>query len=84
MKFTTFLKVNKMALLAEVKAKNIPYATRSGNSDLYIPVTEETKALIKKYAPFATTFINQIEGGLWFDVFGANDDYWKSLGKKKK
>jgi len=71
-----------MTLLDEVKAKNIPYATRTGNSDLYIPVTEETRALIKKYAPYATAFTNQIEGGFWYDVFGANDVYWKSLGMK--
>lgn len=46
-------------------------------SDLYCPVNEVTRALIEKHDKKATTFTNQVEGGLWFDVPFAFDTYWE-------
>lgn len=46
-------------------------------SDLYCPVNEVTCALLKKHDKLATTFTNQVDGGLWFDVPFAFDPYWE-------
>lgn len=68
-----------MCLLDEIKALGIQYETRM--SDLYLPYNETNKALIKKHNVFATTFISQIDNKMWYDVFGANSDYWKDKTK---
>lgn len=47
-------------------------------SDLYTPVNEVTRALIKKHGCTADTFTNQVEGGTWFDVPFAFEPYWES------
>jgi hypothetical protein len=49
---------------------------RNHASDLYIPANEDTIHLLKKHNKRATTFINQVEGGLWFDVAFAFDPWW--------
>lgn len=47
-------------------------------SDLYIPVTDQTRELIKKHGHRATTFTNQVEGGLWYDVPFAYVPFWEN------
>lgn len=47
-------------------------------SDLYTPVNEVTRALIKRHRCVADTFINRVEGGIWFDVPFAFEPYWES------
>lgn len=65
-----------MSIYKEIVARSIPHANHA--SDLYIPVTEETRALLKQFdITTATTFINQVEGGLWFDVPFAYLPWWK-------
>lgn len=46
-------------------------------SDLYIPVTEETKKLVKESGLKAQTFMNNINNKLYYDIFGAFDPYWE-------
>ena len=55
-------------LFEQVKAAGIPYD--SHETDLYLPVNEETRALIQNYRfkENVTTFKSQIDGKQWFDV----------------
>ncbi len=47
-------------------------------SDLYCPVNEVTRALLKKHkVTTATTFINKVEGGAWYDVPFMFDPFWE-------
>ena len=51
----------------------------SHESDLYFPVTEQTKAILAKFPDkqsIAKQFTNQVEGGMWFDVPFAFMTYW--------
>lgn len=51
-------------------------------SDLYCPVNETTRALIRKHGiTTATTFTNRAEGGRWFDVPFAFDPFWEKRSK---
>lgn len=45
-------------------------------SDLYCPVTPESRALVRKHELMVTTFINQVEGGTWYDIPFAYDPFW--------
>lgn len=49
-------------------------------SDLYVPVTETTSALIKEYVfkMNVTTFINQKNGKPYYDIPFAYDPYWEN------
>jgi len=67
-------------LYEECKALGIPINNHS--SDLYIPVTPETTALIRKHGHRATTFKNQVEGGIWYDVPFAYLPFWKASGEE--
>jgi len=44
-------------------------------SDLYVPVTPETKAVVAAYRfrSIVTIFTNQVEGGPWYDIPFAYD-----------
>ncbi|GAB1376868.1 hypothetical protein MASR1M48_17200 [Lactococcus petauri] len=48
-------------------------------SDLYVPVNEVTTKIIDgyKYKKSVTKFINRVQGGLWYDIPFAHDDYYK-------
>ena len=49
-------------------------------SDLYFPVTPESVAILAQYPAakrIATTFTNQVEGGLWYEVPFAFRPYWE-------
>ncbi len=51
-----------------VLSSGTPYA--SHETDLYIPVNEKTRKLIEDYEfkSNVTTFTNQVEGGIWYDI----------------
>lgn len=68
-----------MSLYQDCVQRGIP--VQSHASDLYIPVTEETRALLKTHGKTATTFTNQVEGGLWYDVPFAFEPWWEAKGK---
>ncbi|MBC7818413.1 MAG: hypothetical protein IAG10_16120 [Planctomycetaceae bacterium] len=66
----------------ECLAAGIPMANHY--SDLYIPATDETRAILKKcdcitYRPFR----NQVEGGTWYDVPFAYLPYWEAAQTRK-
>jgi hypothetical protein len=55
-------------------------------SDLYIPVTEATMALIKAYEfkTNVTTFISQIDKKLWYDVPFGYMPFWEKTARRAK
>ena len=67
--------ITEKSLYAECVRRNIPMANHE--SDLYIPVTEETRELIKHFGCSHSTFTNQVEGGLWLDVPFAYLPWWE-------
>lgn len=48
-------------------------------SDLYLPFNEKTQKLVNKYAGevVPSTFINQVVGGVWYDLAFQYLPYWK-------
>lgn len=67
-------------IYAECIAAGIPAHGRY--SDLYIPVTEVTREMVARYVAAGgakpETFINQVEGGLWYDLPFAYSPYWET------
>ena len=63
-----------MSLYTDCIDAGIP--TKNHYCDLYIPVTDATTALVKKHHVRADIFNNRVEGGRWYDIFGAFDPYW--------
>lgn len=59
---------NTVQLYEQVKAAGIPFDHHE--TDLYLPVNEETKALIVAYRfrENVTTFTSQIDGKQWYDI----------------
>jgi len=73
-------------LYAELVKQGI--TVHSHYSNLYFKVTEQTTAILKAFPQdkgITTTFINQVEGGLWYDTPFAYLPYWeqKQAGGKK-
>jgi hypothetical protein len=66
-----------------VKKKGIPFSNHS--SDLYIPVTPETRELISQYKfqQNVTTFWNEVDGGRWYDIPFAYDPWWEARSDQK-
>lgn len=64
-----------MSLYTDMVELGVPISNHY--SDLYVPATPETRALIKKHGRTAESFINQVEGGVWLDVPFAFDPYWE-------
>lgn len=66
-----------MSLFKEVIAKGIKYDNHE--SDLYIPYTKETEALVRKYdkQDIAQRFKSQIDGKTWIDIPFAYEPYWE-------
>lgn len=62
----------------QVKAAGIPYASHA--TDLYIPVNNETRKIIAEYEfkSDVKTFVNQVEGGLWYDIPFAYLPAWEA------
>lgn len=46
-------------------------------SDLYTPVNEVTRELVKKHGLKASIFTSQIDGKPWYDAPFAFDPYWE-------
>lgn len=48
-------------------------------SDLYVPVTDATRAIIERYEfkDSVTTFRSTLIGGLWYDIPFAYLPYWE-------
>lgn len=69
------------SIYEEVVAAGIPH--HNHETDLYIPVNDQTRELLSRY-PLnkgnATTFINQVEGGAWYDVPFAYLPAWEKRG----
>lgn len=52
-------------------------------SDLHVKITPESKKIIEKHpALVKTVFRNQVDGKLWYEIFGAYTPYWKRKLKK--
>ena len=76
-------------LYDECVKRGIPIANHE--SDLYIPCTEETRLLLLHYGhdrrgklATAETFINQVEGGRWYDVPFGYAPFWRAVARKAK
>ena len=48
-------------------------------SDLYIPLTEQTRDLVKKHGKKAEAFQNLVEGGTWLDIPFAYCPFWAAV-----
>ncbi len=46
-------------------------------SDLYIPVTIQTATLVSQFRAGATTFLNNVDHRLWYDIPFQYQPYWK-------
>ena len=59
----------------------IPVANHQ--SDLYVPVTPQSTAILKQYEQEAfrkvwyCTFLNQVEGGQWYDIAFMYTPWWE-------
>jgi hypothetical protein len=70
-------------LFDEIKAAGIPFTNHE--SDLYVPKTPEVDAILDKYLfskRNSTTFVNQVEGGIWYDVPFAYTPWWQSKASR--
>lgn len=73
-----------MELYTEIKAAGIECA--SHESDLYLPDTEQVRAILDKYPlskANATRFKNQINGQIWIDVPFAYLPFWERRTVKR-
>jgi hypothetical protein len=73
--------ITETTLYAECVKRNIP--CHNHESDLYIPVTQETLDLVNHFGHRPETFTNQVEGGVWFDVPFAYSPWWEARGIKR-
>lgn len=68
------------------RAKELGIEIGSHESDLYLPVNDQTRELVKEHRAnggSASTFINNIDGKLWYDIPFHYDPWWeKRLGTK--
>ena len=74
----TFYPKHADYFLETIKKKGIPFSNHQ--SDLYIPVTDETRELISQYEfkQNVSTFKNRVEGGHWYDIPFAYEPYWEA------
>lgn len=65
----------------QVIAAGIQYSVHE--SDLYIPVTEETRKMVAAYEfkSNVTMFKSNIDGKMWYDIPFANLPYWEAKQK---
>lgn len=65
-----------MSLYTELMDAGVPVS--NWQSDLYCPVNDTTRELLKKHnIKTATIFVHQVEGGLWFDVPFMYEPFWE-------
>lgn len=62
-------------------AAGIP--TENHCSDLYLPVTEETRRLVREYdhKKNVTAFRSQCDGRIWYDIPFAYSPFWEAKQK---
>lgn len=54
------------------------------NSDLYVKVTPQSAAIVKRHAPVGVTvFRNNLDDAFWYDVPFAYDPYWRTIGPSR-
>jgi hypothetical protein len=65
-------------LFEQVKSAGIEYDHHE--SDLYIPVTQRTLAMLEQYEfkSGVTAFTSQIDGKVWYDVPFAYEPFWEA------
>lgn len=53
-------------------------------SDLYVPVTDETKKLVNnyEYTMMVTTFKSAIDGNMWYDIPFEYLPFWEEKSKQ--
>ena len=53
-------------------------------SDLYVPVTTQTKELVNnyEYGMMVTTFKSEIDGNMWYDIPFEYIPYWEAVANK--
>ena len=76
-----------MATIYELAtARMAPEEIDSHESDLYLKKTEVSEALVAEYQhrDNVTTFVDQIEGILWYDVPFAYDPFWIEKEQRAK
>lgn len=68
------------------EAKKLGVEIDHHQSDLYIPVTPETKELVRQYKSRAnvTTFKNQLDHKPWYDIPFAYSPFWDKVTKESK
>lgn len=76
------MQADTVSLWEQVKAAGIQHA--SHETDLYLPVNEQTRALIRGYRfkENVTTFQNQVEGGTWYDIPFAYLPAWEAKQRR--
>lgn len=71
-----------MSIYEEFKAMNIPI--NHHESDLYVPVTPETRKIVSTYEfrSNVTTFVCQIDKKLWYDIPFAYSPFWEKMQRR--
>ncbi len=54
--------------------------TDNHESDLYVPVCQESIEIVKEYNPNRSTFISKINGKCYYDIPFAFDPWWEKRG----
>lgn len=68
------------------EAKKLGVEIDHHESDLYIPVTPETMALVKRYTSrsIVTSFTNQIDHKPWYDIPFAYMPFWDKVTRESE
>ena len=70
--------MNTHSIFKAIVAANVPRDHHE--SDLYVKATLEARAILAQYEHSFTSFRNQIDGSLWFDIPFAFDPWWEARG----
>lgn len=70
-----------MSIWEQVETQGIEYGNHA--SDLYIPVNDQTRALVAAYEfkSNVTMFTSNVDGQLWYDIPFAYLPYWEAKQK---
>lgn len=72
---------NDMSLYKELVAANVPISNHY--SDLYFLANDTARAVLKQFPDVRPSmFVNQLDGKVWFDVFGMYEPYWACLDSR--
>lgn len=66
------------------QAKALGIEIENHESDLYLPVNKQTRELVKKHLAnggSASTFVNQIDKKLWYDIPFHYSPWWEERMK---